>query len=672
MAGDRSLSGRGQARGIVSRVGGIAVSTSPSRRFNPIDSGSRARDDSKESLQSPVQGSVKGPVRIPVKDPLRVPVRGPVRGGAPVPEAGPVRSGSAVAGAGSSEVQLAGADLANGVLERIRTRLTSQVGPQRFERYFDRQARLTVTANGVDVTVSSRFMAELLDRQFGAVLREVIRVEWPMGSKEHAAASGEGTSEGGTEVAADADHLLHYRVDSRAFGGAGSAVEDRDADEAKLAENGGGARSREAGRDRDASENGSAALAASARVRARSRGGERSASGVANGAAARFRFETFVVGMANRLAYSAAVKIAESSDAREFNRVFIQGPCGLGKTHLLHATLARFKELNPTAVVRYTTAEDFTNEYITAVRANKIDAFRKQYRRVDLLCLDDVHFFSKKDKTQGELQHTFDALDLDGARLVLASDELPREIASLSEQLVSRFLSGAVVRLDPPERELRERLVKAIAARRGLSVDDGAAAALAQHRGSSSTASVRELEGAMVQVEAMLRLSGSSNQLGGGASSLITASLVHRTLGGGGVGVGGGEKSSAPLAAAVRSGRPIPFQIVIAEVCRELNVDVAAFAGTGRHPRVVLARCICGHLGRELTTLSFPEIARHMSRPTHSTIISGCKRLRARLSDEESSQADLSGEFGAEFAGLTLAALLDRIIRAVVRGAEKS
>ncbi len=441
---------------------------------------------------------------------------------------------------------------------------------------------------------------------------------------------------------------LEYRVDVRAFGGAGAGLREGDEGVGRSAESprlgvGGPALRGVTGRG----------------GQARGRVVERDARAAA--AVARYRFETFVVGASNRVAYAAAVKIAESSDAREFNRVFIQGPCGLGKTHLLHATLARFKELNPTAVVRYTTAEEFTNEYITAVRANRIDGFRKQYRRVDLLCLDDVHFFSRKDKTQSELQHTFDALDLDGARLVLASDELPRDISSLSEQLVSRFLSGAVVRLDPPERELRERLVRAIAARRGVSVEDGAAAALANYKGDSvggsAGVSVRDLEGAMVQVEAMLRLS----EVGG--SGVMTAGLVHRVLGG---------TSGAPVAAAVRSGRPIPFQIVIAEVCGGLNVDLGAFSGTGRHPRVVLARCICGHLGRELTTLSFPEIARYMGRPTHSTIISGCKRLKARLAAESAVPRDLSEEFGSEYAGLTLAELIDRTIRAVVRAAEKA
>lgn len=525
-----------------------------------------------------------------------------------------------------------------GVLERIRGRLTRQVGPQRFERYFGRQARLTVTPQGVDVTVPSRFMAELLDRQFGAVLREVIRAEWPVGSREREAVEGRLSSED------EVNRRLHYRVDTGAFGGAPSS-EDSGSPAAVGAHAGVDAR---------------LSVGASGRpgpgTRAGLRGRARLGSGSWAAGSSRFCFETFVVGASNRLAYAAAVKIAESSDAREFNRVFIQGPCGLGKTHLLRATLARFKDCNPTALVCYTTAEEFTNEYITAVRTNKIDAFRKQFRRVDLLCLDDVHFLSRKDKTQSELQHTFDTLDLDGARLVLASDELPRDISSLSEQLVSRFLSGAVVRLDPPDRELRERLVKAIAARRGLRIDDSAAAALAQHGTGPGMVSVRELEGSMVQVEAMLRLAGPAD-----GSAAITAGLVHRAL-------GGMDKTPS---AAVRSGRPIPFQIVIAEVCRELKVDLAAFTGTGRHPRVVLARCVCGHLGRELTTLSFPEIARHMGRPTHSTIISGCKRLKARLAIEAGGAKDLSLEFGAEFAGSTLAELIDRTIRVIARAAEK-
>src|SRR5262249_7964579 len=147
--------------------------------------------------------------------------------------------------------------------------------------------------------------------------------------------------------------------------------------------------------------------------------------------------------------------------------------CGLGKTHLLQGVARRLQEVRPSAVVRYTTGEAFTNEYIAAVRAGsgKCEQFRRAYRGVGLLCIDDVHFLANKQATQGELLHTFDAIDLSGARVALASDEHPRMVRSFSEALVSRFMSGAVVKLDFPERELRERMILAIAGRRGHTID---------------------------------------------------------------------------------------------------------------------------------------------------------------------------------------------------------
>jgi chromosomal replication initiator protein len=170
------------------------------------------------------------------------------------------------------------------------------------------------------------------------------------------------------------------------------------------------------------------------------------------------RLDDFVVGLSNRLAYAGATRMADEDGPCA--PLFVHGPSGVGKTHLLQGLAARFTERRPGAVVRYISAEAFTNEFITAVRAGKIDAFRKLYRKVDLLCIDDVHFFSNKDATQSELLFTLDAVGLEGSRLALASDEHPREIQKLSERLLSRFLAGAVVRVDTPDPALREKLVK--------------------------------------------------------------------------------------------------------------------------------------------------------------------------------------------------------------------
>jgi len=158
------------------------------------------------------------------------------------------------------------------------------------------------------------------------------------------------------------------------------------------------------------------------------------------------RLEDFVVGPSNGLAHSAACRIAQPTDAVGCSPTFIHGGCGLGKTHLLQGICRRYAELTerPSAV-RYVTGEQFTNEYITALRNNTIDRFRRKARRLELLAIDDVHFLANKHRTQNEFLHTIDEIGLTGSRIVLASDEHPRHIGRFSQALISRFLSGMVV-----------------------------------------------------------------------------------------------------------------------------------------------------------------------------------------------------------------------------------
>jgi len=314
--------------------------------------------------------------------------------------------------------------------------------------------------------------------------------------------------------------------------------------------------------------------------------------------------------------------------------LFVHGPSGVGKTHLLQGLAARFTERRPGALVRYTSAEAFTNEFITAVRAGKIDAFRKIYRKVDLLCIDDVHFFSNKDATQSELLFTLDAVGLEGSRLALASDEHPREILKLSERLLSRFLAGAVVRVDTPDPALREKLVRLLAQRRGVAIDEPAMALLVERsaRGPSTPGvpgaaggSVREIEGLVNQIDAMRRVLPELLADDGRAG----LTLVRKALG-----LDGPTPGSAPLRNNARLKKPISVELVISEVCRHLCVDLHAFMGKGRHKRVVLARSMVASLSRRLTTMSFPEIARIMGRTNHSTVITAQKRIDTQMATE--------------------------------------
>jgi chromosomal replication initiator protein len=319
------------------------------------------------------------------------------------------------------------------------------------------------------------------------------------------------------------------------------------------------------------------------------------------------RLEDFVVGESNRLAYAASTQIAEGApDAPGI--LFLHGDCGVGKTHLLQGIVRRRTQRSPRQVVRYVTAEQFTNEYIAAVRDGSLEQFRKRLRRVDLLAIDDIHFFANKSATQAEFLHTIDAIDLTGARVALVSDEHPRHIRKFSQSLVSRFLSGMVVRVERPDRETRSQLVRRLARERGLDLTTAAEDLVAGR----CAGSIREIEGAITRLGALVELDGVRGQIGPGT--------VERLLGQDGPASG----SSAPI----RLGR------IVEVVCDRLRVSREDLLGNGRHARTVVARGMVAHLARELTTHSYPEIARALGRDTHSAVHAAAKRLKSLIESD--------------------------------------
>ncbi|MEN0020391.1 MAG: DnaA/Hda family protein [Planctomycetota bacterium] len=348
----------------------------------------------------------------------------------------------------------------------------------------------------------------------------------------------------------------------------------------------------------------------------------------ARGRNPRFSLDTFVVGASNRLAHSAAVRIGMGDGDRAFSPLFVHGGSGLGKTHLLQGAASLFEQQHPGARVRCVTAEAFTNEYLTALRTNTMDKFRKSYRGLDMLCVDDVHFFASKEATQNEVLHTFDSIDLEGAVVILASDEHPRHIRKLSSALVSRFMSGAVVRLDAPEPALRVRLVDELATRRDLPLEPEAARLIADRAGrpSDAAASVRDIEGMLTQVQAVATLLPEVLE----GRHRVGVVAVRRALGLSECGelgsCGRGSRDAA---------RPVRGDAVLAEVCRVLRVDVSEVLGKGRHKRIVLARRLTTHLCREMTSMSFPEIAKLLCRPSHSTVVTANKAIQKQLELDE-------------------------------------
>ena len=316
----------------------------------------------------------------------------------------------------------------------------------------------------------------------------------------------------------------------------------------------------------------------------------------------------FEIGDSNRLAYDAAKRVAEALDGAS-SMLFAHGECGIGKTHLLRGLCERRRASNARAAVRYATGEQFTNEYITAVRAGKLDEFRAKLRRLDLLAIDDVHFLSNKNATQGEFLHTIDAIAMSGATVVVASDAHPRLIGRFSGPLVSRFLSGMVVRIERPDRELRVRLVQRLAAERSLQLTDSAQETVAGR----CVTSVREIHGALTRLEALARLDGGLPQ------EPMSNLAVERAL------------VDEPISS---GGTPIRLGRIIEVVCQELGVDRDELLSSGRHRRVVLARGLCAYLARELTNACFPEIATALGRTTHSTVHTADRRTRTQLDED--------------------------------------
>ncbi|MFW6032781.1 MAG: DnaA ATPase domain-containing protein, partial [Phycisphaeraceae bacterium] len=352
----------------------------------------------------------------------------------------------------------------------------------------------------------------------------------------------------------------------------------------------------------------------------------------------RHRLEDFVVGSSNQLAYAAANRMAEET-GEAGSVLFLHGGCGLGKTHLLQGLCRRMLETNRAAKVHYTTGEQFTNDYIAAVRSGKLEGFRRRMRRLDLLAVDDVHFIANKPATQQEFLHSFDHLELGGARVALASDSHPKLIKQFSEALVSRCVRGLVVQIHPPDLELRQQLVQVLAGRRELVLEEGVAAALASRSGGS----VREIEGALTKLQAIARLTRPAGQA---SAANVGHALVRQLF---------EHEDGGPV-------RPVSLEKVLDVACEQLGVTREQVMGRGRQKMVVLARSLVIHLTRQMTPMSYPEIARAFGRRTHSTVITAEQRVQKQL--KQGQRIDLPGELEP----VLLADLVDRLRRAVRSG----
>lgn len=327
------------------------------------------------------------------------------------------------------------------------------------------------------------------------------------------------------------------------------------------------------------------------------------------------RLSQFITGPSNKLAYAAAQRAADLSDTTANHPLFLHGSCGVGKTHLLQGICAQARIQNPSAKVVYMTAEQFTNDFIAAVRANKLEAFRRKIRRLDLLAIDDVHFFASKEKTQIEFLCCFEENDLAGARVLLASDTHPKQIASFSEALKSRCVRGLVIEMREPDLDTRRAVLTELARRRGLLLQP----AVLDMLGQRETSSVREIEGVLAQLHALASLPERGRVNAPGRALVVGRELVEQL-----------PDFSAP---AVR--KPVRFATIMKAVCSRLAVEPSQLAGSSRHKFLVLARSLSVYLARELTTMSYPEIAHAMGRKNHSTVITADHRFRRQIDADQ-------------------------------------
>jgi chromosomal replication initiator protein len=311
----------------------------------------------------------------------------------------------------------------------------------------------------------------------------------------------------------------------------------------------------------------------------------------------RFTFETYVVGESNQLPAAAAQAVAESP-GRCYNPLFIYGGTGLGKTHLLHAVGNKIRQTNPQARVVYLSSEEFTNQFVEAVRDHRMPEFRRRYREeCDVLLLDDIQFLGKREETQKEFFYTFNALHEMSRAMVLTSDAVPAEIPGLEDRLRSRFTMGLITDIQEPNYETRMAILKKKAAAENLVVDDRVIHFIARH----VQKNVRELEGALVKIAAIHTLTGQE----------VTEDFAAHVL-----------KDILP------SHRPLDVDHIQREVARYFKVAVEELKQDRRTKALAHARQVAMYLCRKLTRSSFPEIATRFNKD-HSTVISAVRKVEA-------------------------------------------
>jgi len=320
----------------------------------------------------------------------------------------------------------------------------------------------------------------------------------------------------------------------------------------------------------------------------------------------KYTFETFVIGSSNRFAHAAAVAVAEAP-AKAYNPLFVYGDSGLGKTHLLHAIGHYAQRLYSGSRVRYVSSEEFTNDFINMIRDGKQDGFRRRYRDVDILLVDDIQFLEKKEGTQEEFFHTFNTLHNASKQLVISSDRPPKRLVTLEDRLRSRFEWGLLTDIQPPELETRIAILRKKAVQEGLN----APPEVLEYIASRISTNIRELEGALIRVTAFASLNRQT-------VDLQLAEIVLKDL--------------IPEA----QGPEITATTIMGQTASYFGLSIDDLCGTSRSRVLVTARQIAMYLCRELTELSLPKIGQQFGGRDHTTVMHADRKIRSLMAERRS------------------------------------
>jgi len=317
----------------------------------------------------------------------------------------------------------------------------------------------------------------------------------------------------------------------------------------------------------------------------------------------KYTFETFVIGSSNRFAHAAAVAVAEQP-AKAYNPLFIYGDSGLGKTHLLHAIGHYAQSLFSGVRVRYVSSEEFTNDFINAIRDGKADHFRRRYRDIDILLVDDIQFLEGKEQTQEEFFHTFNTLHNASKQIVISSDRPPKDLVTLEDRLRNRFEWGLTTDVQPPELETRIAILQKKARQEGLAVPQDVVEFIA----SQIATNIRELEGALIRVTAYASLNRQSVDMR--VAETVLKDLIPDD-----------------------SGPEITAAMIMAQTVEYFGTTIEDLCGPSRSRMLVTARQIAMYLCRELTDLSLPKIGAQFGGRDHTTVMHAERKIRALMAE---------------------------------------